>query len=139
MATFTSSKHLVDLFGGFIATMQSVELRGFSGTGLVMAYTVTEPDARFVLDGREPATPGRSFAFYINDANAPPADVEIYLTADTLDKMYAGELNVMAAAAQGKIRSTGDRLAALRTLPVMFRLTPQYKAYRAAHLTQAVP
>jgi putative sterol carrier protein len=45
--------------------------------------------------------------------------------------MYSGDLNVTVAAAQGRIKSTGDRMAALRMLPVMFRTINHYKAARA--------
>jgi len=134
--TFTSSKQLRDLFTAFMESVSKTELRGFSGSGLVVAYVVTDPPARFVLDAREPSRPGKSFAYYIDDPNAPQATVDIHLSATTLDQMYSGEINVTLAAAQGKIKSVGDRMAALRMLPVMFRTMNHYKATRAIFLSK---
>jgi hypothetical protein len=131
MSTFSSSQQLRELFTAFMESVSKTELRGFSGSGIVIAYNVSDPPARFVLDAREPSRPGKSFAYYVDDPNAPAPTVEIHLSSQTLDRMYSGELNVTVAAAQGKIRSTGDRMAALRMLPVMFRTMNHYKATRA--------
>jgi hypothetical protein len=131
MATFTSSQELRELFTTFMESVVKMDLRGFSGTGVVIAYDVSDPPARFVLDAREPSRPGKSFAYYVDDPNAPAPTVEIHLSATTLDRMYSGDLNVTVAAAQGRIKATGDRMAALRMLPVMFRTMNHYKAARA--------
>jgi hypothetical protein len=130
MSAFSTSKELRTIFGGFIESVAKNELKGFSGSGFVLAYNVTEPDGRFVLDSRPPLAPGRGFDVYIDDPNAPPASADVFLSADTLDRMYSGELNVMNAAAEKLIRTKGDRLAVVRLLPAMFRLVPQYKAFR---------
>jgi hypothetical protein len=131
MTTFSSSQQLREFFTAFMESVSKTELRGFSGSGIVMAYVVSDPPARFVLDAREPARPGKSFTFYVDDPAAPPPTVEIHLSATTLDRMYGGELNVTVAAAQGRIKATGDKMAALRMLPVMFRTMNHYKATRA--------
>jgi hypothetical protein len=136
VTTFSSSQQLRELFTAFLESVSKTELRGFSGSGLVIAYNVSEPPARFVLDAREPSRPGKSFAYYVDDPAAPAPAVEIHLSATTLDKMYGGELNVTVAAAQGRIKSTGDRMAALRMLPVMFRTMNHYKATRAVFFSK---
>jgi len=134
--TFSSSQQLRDLFTAFMQSVIKTDLRGFSGSGLVLAYVVSDPAARIVLDAREPARPGKSFAYYIDDPDAPKPAVEIFLSAETLDQMYAGEINVTVAAAQGKIKSVGDHAAALRMLPVMFRTMNHYKAARAVFFSK---
>jgi SCP-2 sterol transfer family len=139
MPVFANSKELIDVFGGFQRQVSQNEVKGVTGSGVVMAYTVHDPAARFVLDSREGASPGRGYAVYIDDPNAPEATVDIFLSADVLDSMYRGELNVMEAAANGKMKSKGDRLAALRLLPVMFRFIPAYKEYRSSYFATREP
>jgi putative sterol carrier protein len=92
-----------------------------------------------VLDSREGAAPGRGYAVYIDDPKAPEPTVDIFLSADVLDSMYRGELNVMEAGASGKMKSKGDRLAALRLLPVMFRFIPAYKQFRSDYFASRTP
>lgn len=130
---FTSSQELRELFTAFLESAAKNEQRGLSGSGLVMAYVVSDPPARIVLDGREPARPGKTFSYSIDDPAAPTAAVDVHLSASTLDQMFAGELNIMVAAAQGKIKSVGDKPAALRMLPVLFRNISLYKSVRAAY------
>jgi hypothetical protein len=129
---FTSSQELRDVFTAFLESAVKNEQRGLSGSGLVMAYVVSDPPARIVLDSREPARPGKTFAYSIDDPAAPKAAVDVHLTATTLDQMFSGELNIMVAAAQGKIKSVGDKPAALRMLPVLFRNMSLYKSVRSA-------
>lgn len=127
---FATSQDLRDVFGGFVRAVAEGDLKGFSGSGMVLAYTVSDPAARFVLDAREPGKPGAGFKVFVDDPNAPDPSVDIIVTGDVLDRMYGGELNVMAALGQGLIKSKGDQLSAVRLLPVMFRLVPMYKTYR---------
>ena len=131
MPVFANAQDLRNVFGGFLHDVAKSELKGFSGSGMVLAYTVSEPEARFVIDARAPASPGSGFKVFIDDDSAPPASVDVILTGDVLDRMYGGELNVMAAIATGQIKSKGDQISAVRLLPVMFRLVPLYKTFRA--------
>jgi len=128
MSAFANSKELRDLFGGFLGKLGRHEQKGFSGSGIIMAYTVTEPSARFVIDAREA---GHGYALFVDDERAPKAVVDVHLTGDTLDSMFCGDLNVMTAMAQGRIKAEGDQLLAVRMLPLMFRVVPLYKAFRA--------
>ena len=80
--------------------------------------------------GEQPSRPGKGFAYFVDDPNAPAATLEVHLSATTLDRMYTGDLNVMIAAAQGRIEIS-DTGAALRLLPVMFRTMNHYRATRA--------
>jgi len=130
MATFSSSEQLRELFTAFLESAAKMELRGFSGSGAVVAYNVSDPPARFVLDAREPSRPGKGFAYYVDDPDAPATTLEVHLSATTLDRMYTGDLNVMVAAAQGRIKIS-DTAAALRLLPVVFRTINHYRAARA--------
>ena len=130
MTTFSSSQQLRELFTAFLESASKIELRGFSGSGAVVAYNVSDPPARFVLDAREPSRPGKGFAYFVDDPNAPAATLEVHLSATTLDRMYTGDLNVMIAAAQGRIEIS-DTGAALRLLPVMFRTMNHYRSKRA--------
>ena len=130
MAAFSSAQELRDIFGGFMQKMGAAEGGGFSSSGVILAYTVTDPDARFVIDGSVKPTPGRAFAVHIDDPAAPEPHADIFMSADTLDKLYKGELQVMAAQAEGLVKAKGDPLVAMRLLPVMFRVVPLYRAYR---------
>jgi putative sterol carrier protein len=54
----------------------------------------------------------------------------VLVSGDVLDRMFGGELNVLAALATGQIKTKGDQISAVRLLPVMFALVPLYKAFR---------
>lgn len=137
MPVFATSQDLRDVFGGFLHAVAAGDLKGFSGSGMVLAYTVSEPNARFVLDAREPAKPGAGFKVFVDDPKAPDASVDVIVTGDVLDRMYGGELNVMAALGKGLIKSKGDQLSAVRLLPVMYRLVPMYKSFRTNYFAAA--
>lgn len=130
MATFSSSDELKRVFGGFLAEMAAGEDDAFGGTGLVVAFTATGPSARFVIDGREAPQPGKRFAYFIDDANAPAPDVEFTATADTLDSLFKGEAQVMMLAMSGKVKFEGDVSKAMGLMPALSAVVARYRAYR---------
>jgi hypothetical protein len=132
MAEFQDAAHLKSVFGGFIAQMAASDEEQLGGSGVVIAYSATNPDARFVIDARETPQPGKRFAYYIDDANAPQPDVEFTASADSLDKLYRGEAQAMGLVFTRKLKVNGDMGKAMSLLPALDAAVPLYRAYREA-------
>jgi hypothetical protein len=123
-----------EVFEGFLREVQGRgHLRGFSGCGIVQGYTITDPHWRFVLDAREPATPGEGFKVYIDDPNAPQPHAEIFGSGDMLDGAFCGEIHVRTALSEKLIRVQGDQSWTIRLIPVLMSLVPHYRTWRKAY------
>ncbi len=130
MATFSDAEDLKRVFGGFLAEAAASDDDLFGGSGIVVAYVTTDPAVRFVMDARATPEPGKHFAYYVDDANAPEPDVEFTTSADTLDALYSGDAKIMALAMTGRLKFKGDMSTAMRLLPVLDHAVPRYRAYR---------
>lgn len=133
MSTFRDAQHAADIFGGFFGQESQIDDRMFAGSGLVVAFDLRDPAVRIVLDGRRTPEPGRAYDVYVNDAAAPKPNVEITLDADNFDKLYRGEAQAMMLLMTGKAKASGDITAAMRLLPAVARVIPNYKEYRKTH------
>ncbi|HVA28154.1 MAG TPA: SCP2 sterol-binding domain-containing protein [Candidatus Baltobacteraceae bacterium] len=133
MSVFRDSAQAAEFLGGFFREETAKAGHYFAGSGVIIAYTLTDPALRLVMDASVSAEPGRAFAFYINDDAAPAPGVEFFMDADTFDKVYSGEVQPMALMMSGKVKAKGDVTIAMRLLPAMAAAIPHYKAYRAAH------
>ena len=135
MSTFKDKAHLRTFVSGFLAQESSgTENQTFAGSGVVMAYTLSDPDLRIVLDGSVAPQPGKAFGVHIDDPKAPEPAIEFFLSADTYDELYTGNAQPMALMMSGKVKSKGDVAIAMRLLPAMARAIPHYKKYREEHL-----
>jgi hypothetical protein len=130
MGSFSDANELKAIFGGFLHELATTSEEPLAGSGLVVAYNATDPDARFVIDATVTPEPGRRFAYYIDDPAAPQPDVEFTASADTLDKLYKGEAQVMALVMMGKLKVQGDMSKAMGLLPALTAAVPLYRAYR---------
>ncbi|HUN29403.1 MAG TPA: SCP2 sterol-binding domain-containing protein [Alphaproteobacteria bacterium] len=130
MGAFRDSAHAAKIFGGFFREEATLDERTFSGSGLVIAYTLHDPSLRIVLDARSKPEPGHAYDVFIDDPSAPEPVVDISMDCDTFDKLYSGEVQPMALMMSGKTSSKGDITAAMRMLPAMARAIPRYKKYR---------
>ncbi|MDE2482302.1 MAG: SCP2 sterol-binding domain-containing protein [bacterium] len=133
MSAFRDSAHLRDVIGGFFRQEAAVDDHMFAGSGVIIAYKLREPDVRFVLDASVKPAPGRAFEIYLDDPQAPEAQVEISMDADTFDQLYRGQVQAMALMMTGKAKAKGDITIAMRMLPAMARVIPHYKTYRETH------
>lgn len=130
MAAFSSAQELSDVFGGFLAALAASDDDALGGIGIAVGFVTTDPAARFVIDAREAPQPGKRFAYYVNDASAPATDVEFTAGADTLDKLFKGEAQVMMLAMTGKVKVQGDMGKAMGLMPALAAIVPPYRAYR---------
>jgi SCP-2 sterol transfer family len=130
MSAFRDSTHAAEVLGGFYEQESHTDDGTFAGSGLVIAYTLRDPDVRLVLDARKKPEPGRMFDFYVNDPNAPEPTVDFLMDAETFDKLHRGEVQAMMLMMSGKVKAKGDVTAAMRLLPALARAIPRYKKYR---------
>ncbi len=98
-----------------------------------MAYELTDPLLRIVLDGSMVPNASEAFGTYINDPEAPLPDVTFIMTCEQFDGIYSGELQLLSLVTSGRAVITGNRAAGMRLLPAVIRLIPFYKQYREAH------
>lgn len=134
MSAFRDRAHAVEVIGGFLKLMaQGTEHQILAGSGALMAYTLTDPDLRIVVDASVEPKPGHAFDVYIDDPNAPEPHVEFFLSADTYDQLYLGEAQPMALMMTGKVKAKGNVSEAMRLMPSMARATQYYKKWRSEH------
>jgi hypothetical protein len=134
MPAFRDTQHAADVLGGFFKHEAATDTTGmFAGSGVVIAYKLTDPDVRVVLDASQAPAPNAGFRVWVNDPGAPEPQVEFLLDADTFDKLYLGEAQPMVLMMTGKVKAKGDVTAAMKLLPAMARAIPHYKEYRKTH------
>ena len=135
MGAFRDSKHAADTIGGFFREMATIqaETTQFGGSGLVLAYSLKDPDLRLVLDARAKPVPGKIYEVFVDDPNAPQPVTEFTLLADDFDKLYKGELEALSMLSKGTLKAEGDVGLAMRLLPAQLRSIPLYKKYRETH------
>jgi hypothetical protein len=122
----------IEVLGGFFH-QEAQDGKGFSGSGMIVGYTLTDIDVRIVLDGSVTPEPGRTMGVYVNDPAAPEPKTEFLMDSDTFDKIMSGDSQPMMLLMSGKVKAKGDVPAAMRLLPAMARVIPHYKEYRKTH------
>src|SRR5271163_3514180 len=108
MTAFRDENHIAEVIGGFFRQRAQGGDSMFTGSGLVIAYTLKEPYLRLVLDGSVKPQPGKAFEVYVNDANAPKPNVELFMRADTYDALLRGEMKAMELMSNGRAKAEGD-------------------------------
>lgn len=130
MSVFSDSANARAVLGGFFRQEAGSDDHMFAGSGVIIAYSLSDPAVRIVLDASNPPQPGKAFDVFVDDPNAPSPNVEFFTDADTFDKLYSGQAQPMALMMTGKVKTKGDITAAMRLLPAMARVIPHYKKYR---------
>ena len=133
MPAFTDTDQLAATLRGFFTQFASENDGTFSGSGVVAAFTLSNPTARVVLDGSTAATDAQFFGVHVNDDGAPNPQVELFTDADTFDLLLRGEAQVMTLMMTGKLKSKGDVTKAMALMPAMSKAVPMYAAYRREH------
>jgi putative sterol carrier protein len=89
------------------------------GTGLVVAFDFTDPDAVVVIDmGNKSIRDGH--------AGGTPAMATMAMTADTGNAYWQGKVNLPLAMAKKKIRVEGNMASLLKLAPLGKKLYPGY-------------
>jgi len=133
MSAFRDSKHAAEVLGGFFRQQAEKGDSVFGGSGAIIAYTLKEPVLRIVLDASKPPQPQAAFGVYVDDPKAPEPQIELFMRADTFDKLFSGEMKPMELMASGHAKAKGDLAVSMRMLPAMARDIPHYKKYRETH------
>lgn len=134
MSVFRDRNHAVEFLGGFFRQESQTDDKMFAGSGMVVAYNLSDLDVRVVLDARKTPQPGSAYDLFVNDPAAPEPVTEFIVDSDTFDKLYNGQAQPMMVMMSGKVKTKGDVAAAMRLLPAMARIIPHYKEYRKTHL-----
>jgi len=129
MSVFRDSVHAAEFIGGFFREEAVSGGRFFAGSGVIYAYMLEDLNVRIVVDASVKPQPGRNFAVYVNDPQAPPPTVEFFADSDTFDRVYRGDVQPLGLLMSGKVKTKGNVAAAMRTLPAMVLLIQHYKAY----------
>ncbi|MBV8637281.1 MAG: SCP2 sterol-binding domain-containing protein [Candidatus Eremiobacteraeota bacterium] len=133
MSVFRDSDHARAILGGFFSEESTEDDRLFAGSGMIVAYSLHDPQVRIVLDATNPPQPGKAYDVYVDDPAAPAARLEFTTDADTFDRLYKGEASGMSLMMSGKIKVSGDTSAAMQLIPALTRAIPKYKKYRETH------
>jgi hypothetical protein len=133
MSAFRDSQQARDVLGGFFREESATDDGIFAGSGMIIAYSLSDPAVRIVLDASKPKEPGKAYDVFIDDPAAPAPRLEFATDADTFDKLYKGEVTAMSLMMTGKVKAIGDTSVAMRLLPALARAIPHYKKYRESN------
>jgi hypothetical protein len=103
--------------------------RNVAGTGVTTAFELRDPAARIVLDTKNPPA-GASMAVHAGPGGPPP-DVTFATSATNAERIFTGDLAIMAALATGKVKATGALQKAMRLVPAFAEWMPAFRAFRA--------
>ncbi|HTQ18044.1 SCP2 sterol-binding domain-containing protein [Mycobacterium sp.] len=118
---FNNSAEVTKYIGGIFETAFGDSEIGpkLVGTGLVVAFDFTEPDAVVVIDMANQAVREG------HDGGAP-AIATMAMTADTGNAYWQGKVNLPLAMAKKKIRVDGNVASLLKLAPLGKKLFPSY-------------
>jgi putative sterol carrier protein len=133
MTAFANPDQALEIISGFLRRESRTDDRIFAGSGMILAYTISDLGARIVLDGRRVPKPDHAYDVYVNDPSAPEPSTEFIMDSETFDKVYRGEAQAMMLVMTGKVKTKGDVAGAMRLLPAMAKSIPHYKEYRVTH------
>jgi hypothetical protein len=133
VAVFRDAAHAAEFIGDFFREEAIDGGRFFAGSGVIYLYNLTDLGVRITVDASIEPAPGRKFAVYVNDPAAPEPTAEFLADSETFRKVYRGDAQPLPLMAMGKIKTKGNVVAAMRTLPAMAILTAHYKAYSEKH------
>jgi putative sterol carrier protein len=88
-------------------------------SGVVLQVTYTDPDAVLTID-----FPGGTV--HEGPASARP-DVQMFMSADSANRFWLGQLNLAVAMAKGQVRTKGPVAKILKLVPVAKALFPVYR------------
>jgi putative sterol carrier protein len=118
---FKDSAEVTKYIGGIFETAFDDEEIGpkLVGTGLVVAFDFTDPEAVVVID-----MPNKSVREGLEGGPAPTATMS--MTADTGNGYWQGKVNLPLAMAKKKIRVEGNVASLLKLAPLGKKLYPGY-------------
>jgi len=121
MSVFKDAEELYECIGGlFDWARQEPEIANELKTaGFVVRLTYTEPDCALTVDLRD------RVEWHRGDAGLAP-DVEFLMKGDVGHRFWLGKVNLLIALAKRDIKSKGSLNKALKILPRLKPLYPQY-------------
>lgn len=125
MPMFASSDEVHAYLGGIFEDALSDEQLGprFAEAGVVLRLNYTDPEATLVVD-----MPARQVHTGAQVADAPPPQVEMWMTADVGHRFWLGEVNISVALAKRTIRAKGPVPKILKLVPLAQEVFPRYRA-----------
>jgi putative sterol carrier protein len=121
MAAFKDDAEVYDYVGGIFEKVVADPELGpkFAESGVVLGLTYTDPDSVLTIDmaNRTVHTGG----------SGPAPNVELFMTADTANKFWLGEVNLSLAMAKGRVKAKGSVTKLLKLVPSAKKLFPVYR------------
>jgi hypothetical protein len=122
MAAFGSEDEVYEFLGGvFRLGLDDPDLVAkLEPTGIVLRITYTDPDAVITVD-----MPGKEL--HTGAGTGPDPNVELFMTADTGNRFWLGEVVLPVALAKGQVRAKGPVAKLLKVLPLAKQMFGPYR------------
>jgi len=128
MAVFKDAAALYECLGTLFDTVARDPELGpkLGGTGLILRFTYTDPDAQITVDTKSPpADKDRHFTIYHGACDLKP-EVLMTMKADVGHTFWLGKVNLLWALARRQIVAEGPIPKIIKLLPI---ISPTYKMY----------
>ena len=128
MGVFKDAAALYECLGALFETVSHDPVLGpkLGGTGLIIRFVYSEPDAQITVDTKSPpADKDRYFTIY-HGANDLKPEVLMTMKADIGHTFWLGKVNLIFALARRQIVAEGPIPKILKLLPI---ISPTYKLY----------
>lgn len=122
MAVFADEAEVYEYLGGvFRLGLEDPDLVAkLAPTGIVLRITYTDPDAVLTVD-----MPNSEI--HTGAGNGPAPNIELFMSADTGNRFWLGNVVLPVAMAKGEVRAKGPVSKLLKLLPTAKRLFGPYR------------
>ena len=127
MPVFKDADALYECLGTLFDTVAQDPTLGpkLGGTGLIIRFVYSDPQAQITVDTKNPPPAGRFFTIYQGPSDLK-AEVLMTMKADVGHTFWLGKVNLLWALARRQIVAEGPIPKILKLLPI---ITPTYKLY----------
>jgi hypothetical protein len=100
--------------------------QSLGGTGLIIRFTYTDPDAQITIDTRNPPKDAQHYFTILTGPNDLVPEVKMSMKADIGHQFWLGKVNLVFALARRQIVAEGPIPKILKLLPL---IKPAYAMY----------
>ena len=127
MGVFKDAEALYECLGTLFSTVAQDPVLGpkLAGSGLVIRFVYSDPDAQITVDTKNPPPAGQFFTIHLGACDLKP-EVLMTMKADVCHTFWLGKVNLLFALARRQIVAEGPIPKILKLLPI---ISPAYKLY----------